>query len=191
MALAGVVQAALIVDAVAHGRSVEPEAERAVLHAVLVQEPDSLADVIPEPGRLHDGLAALQRILTKPDVSMAQPARHIVSLLEAARLLRNDPAMVSRLADAIRSASRADESLLETLGTIYVQTLSHLPKRIQVTGDPERLNQAGVASEIRAVLLAGVRYAWLWHQLGGRRWHLLTRRRALQTCAAGLAAALE
>ncbi|MGH8570919.1 MAG: DUF489 family protein, partial [Gammaproteobacteria bacterium] len=35
--------------------------------------------------------------------------------------------------------------------------------------------------KIRAVLLAGVRAAMLWHQIGGRRWHLpVFRKRILR-----------
>ena len=51
--------------------------------------------------------------------------------------------------------------------------------RIQVAGDPDLLKRESVADTIRAELLAGVRFAWLWQQLGGRRWHLVLRRRQL------------
>lgn len=57
--------------------------------------------------------------------------------------------------------------------------ISRLGKRIQVAGDPDLLKRESVADTIRAELLAGVRFAWLWHQLGGRRWHLVLRRRQL------------
>ncbi|MEZ5557402.1 MAG: DUF489 family protein [Pseudomonadales bacterium] len=43
---------------------------------------------------------------------------------------------------------------------------------------PQVLQREQTAEEIRALLLAGVRFAWLW-QLGGRRWHLILRRRVL------------
>jgi len=39
------------------------------------------------------------------------------------------------------------------------------------------LQQPAVAQEIRSLLLAGVRFAWLWLQLGGRRWQLILQRR--------------
>ena len=65
-------------------------------------------------------------------------------------------------------------------------SISTLGKRIQVTGNPELLQQSRVADEIRSLLLGGVRFAWLWHQLGGRRWHLILRRRALLTALKAL-----
>ncbi|HKM37225.1 MAG TPA: DUF489 family protein, partial [Thiopseudomonas sp.] len=35
------------------------------------------------------------------------------------------------------------------------------------------------AAKVRALLFAGIRSARLWRQLGGRRWHLLTKRGAM------------
>jgi len=59
---------------------------------------------------------------------------------------------------------------------VYEETIAHLGKRVQVTGEAGRLQQDSVAAEVRALLLGGIRFAWLWHQLGGRRWHLVLRR---------------
>jgi len=44
-----------------------------------------------------------------------------------------------------------------------------------------------VANRIRALLLAGIRSAVLWYQLGGRRWRLVVYRRRIQHTAANLA----
>ncbi|MEQ8953835.1 MAG: DUF489 family protein, partial [Gammaproteobacteria bacterium] len=40
-----------------------------------------------------------------------------------------------------------------------------------------------VANCIRALLLAGIRAAFLWYQLGGRRWRLLLYRKRIQETA--------
>ena len=70
------------------------------------------------------------------------------------------------------------------LAGVYQASVSTLGKRIQVTGNPQLLQQEETANEIRALLLGGVRFAWLWQQLGGRRWQLVLQRkpvlRALQ-----------
>ena len=44
-------------------------------------------------------------------------------------------------------------------------------------GEPARLQDEDNAARIRALFLAGVRAAFLWHQLGGRRWRLLFQRK--------------
>ncbi|MDO6805406.1 DUF489 family protein, partial [Wenyingzhuangia sp. 1_MG-2023] len=57
------------------------------------------------------------------------------------------------------------------------QTLSNLSFRIHVTGDPMHLQNEHTANKVRALLLSGIRAAILWRQVGGRRWHLLLRRK--------------
>ena len=62
------------------------------------------------------------------------------------------------------------------LGSAYVDSLGQLRFRVQIRGDAKQLQAAGMAERIRAILLAGVRAAWLWRRLGGRRWHLIFTR---------------
>src|SRR5690606_33083867 len=104
--------------------------------------------------------------------------RYTLQLIELARLLAAVPQVVEKLGRLLDDVDPADPEDGQ-LSRIYQQTISTLGKRIQVTGDPQLLQQEQVADRIRALLLAGVRLAWLWRQLGGRRWHLIVRRRAL------------
>ena len=48
-----------------------------------------------------------------------------------------------------------------------------------VQGNPVYLSQPGVVGEVRATLLAGLRSAVLWRQLGGSWWDLVLSRRRL------------
>ena len=48
-----------------------------------------------------------------------------------------------------------------------------------VQGNPHYLAQPGVVAEIRAILLAAVRSAVLWRQLGGSYWDFLLARKAM------------
>ena len=64
-------------------------------------------------------------------------------------------------------------------GALYQDTLSTLRQRIQVHGDMRNVQQPNNASKIRALLLAGIRSARLWRQLGGHRWQLVFSRRKL------------
>jgi high frequency lysogenization protein len=52
-----------------------------------------------------------------------------------------------------------------------------------VQGNPVQLAQPAVVAQIRAVLLAAMRSAVLWRQLGGSYWDLMLRRRALLLAA--------
>jgi CII-binding regulator of phage lambda lysogenization HflD len=77
-------------------------------------------------------------------------------------------------------SNEAPEALFEPLSTVYQHSISKLPRRIQVVGSGELLQRNDVAAKVRTLLLAGVRSAWLWYQLGGRRWHLLLRRTTMR-----------
>jgi high frequency lysogenization protein len=69
--------------------------------------------------------------------------------------------------------------LCHSISGIYQDTLSKLKFRIKVTGSAQHLQNPKHADIIRALLLAGIRSAFLWHQLGGRRWKLLAQRKQL------------
>ena len=48
-----------------------------------------------------------------------------------------------------------------------------------VNGEHGYLSNPTIAAKVRAALFAGIRSAFLWHQLGGNRWQLLFRRRKI------------
>ncbi|MDA0651534.1 MAG: DUF489 family protein, partial [Proteobacteria bacterium] len=66
-------------------------------------------------------------------------------------------------------------------------TLSTLSYRIKVTGSAQHLNNPQVADLVRAVLMCGIRAAFLWRQLGGSRLKLMWQRGAIRDTAAGMA----
>ncbi|NJN52070.1 MAG: lysogenization regulator HflD [Gammaproteobacteria bacterium] len=86
--------------------------------------------------------------------------------------LRREPRVVARLGEALETLhapnSAAGEPAYEQISAIYQSTLSTLSRRIQVRGVPALLAQDSVAAKVRTLLLAAVRAAWLWRQLGGR-----------------------
>jgi high frequency lysogenization protein len=61
--------------------------------------------------------------------------------------------------------------------------ISPLGPRIQVTGSPAVLQSPQVQAKVRATLLAGIRAAVLWHQVGGGRLQLMFSRNRLTTQA--------
>ena len=73
----------------------------------------------------------------------------------------------------------AHPDVLSALGALYAQTISHLRPKVMVQGNPHYLGQAGVVAEIRALLLAAVRSAVLWRQMGGSLWDFLFAKRAM------------
>ncbi len=84
----------------------------------------------------------------------------------------------NRLADL----EQIDQDLLfQQLAELYTSTISTLEPRIIVQGAEGRLTNPATVDKVRTALFAGIRAAYLWHQLGGRRWHLIMFRRTYQT----------
>ena len=63
--------------------------------------------------------------------------------------------------------------------TFTATLLAHWAKKIHILGSPDYLRQELVQNKIRAVLLAGIRSAVLWKQMGGTKWQILFFRRKI------------
>jgi len=186
-ALAGVAQACRCMQTVALGKAVEEDAVIALYKALLEQNPAS-TQALMSSGDFSVGLASSEAMLHRPDEEQIQTLRYTLAVLDATSRLRDDETITNRLAQRIAGldseiltleALNSYDLPWEDLADIYVDTLGTLKQRIQVRGNSNILQRRDVASKIRGLLLMGVRFAWLWHQLGGRRWHLLINRRRM------------
>jgi len=182
LALAGLAQAAALVHAIANGRPVDTAARQASLGAIMTHRADSLDEVFPASGDFRLGMQTLSRALSGEAIT-PEMARYALQIVDLAKRLRTNQAVSTRLGQLLDELGGCEPAGYEPgaseLAHVYQETISHLGKRVQVTGDAGLLRQDSVADGIRAQLLAGVRFAWLWQQLGGRRWHLILRRRSL------------
>lgn len=197
LALAGVFNAAALVDEVAY--RAEPDAEtldRALAPLFRFDAPDAAAVVGGADG-VRRGLEALVRALAAPrDPRDELIARYALGLLHFERLYSGDPAMQQELRTLLRRAQLqadasgvAGEAVVGTLAEGWSKTLGTIRPRILVNGEPARLREARNVTLIRALLLAGLRSAVLWRQVGGSRWSLLFGRGALRRAAERLLAA--
>ena len=119
--------------------------------------------------------------------------RYALSIIHLESRLRKNGHMMNQLGESIQASVRqADhfhithESVIGNLADTYKQTLSTLSFRIKVAGNPQILQNSHNANKVRALLLAGIRAAILWRQVGGRRWHLLFNRKRYIKDAQGL-----
>ncbi len=83
------------------------------------------------------------------------------------------------IAQALQQVRRIADTGHSDAAAVRTDTISHLKPRVMVQGNPHYLGQAGVVAEIRALLLAAVRAAVLWRQLGGSYWDFLFSRKAM------------
>jgi high frequency lysogenization protein len=186
LALAGVFQAASLADSLAWRGHCDPVALEASLESILVLDTDDPVVIFGREARgLRAGLAALEQSvlppLRHPHPRNNDIVRYALALIHLERKLARSPQVLAQLRRRLEMAcvqrqhfgNLRDAGMVRNLAGTYVDTVGTLGFRIQVKGNPKQLKAAGTPEQIRAALLAGVRAAWLWHRLGGRRWHLM------------------
>lgn len=132
---------------------------------------------------VRPGLRLLRDYLagTNKDEALGKLA---MAVMQLERRFVADAAMTERVRTGLRALQGPVERLgsphhdvVAGLASLYADTISHLRPRVMVQGNPHYLGQAGVVAEIRALLLAALRAAVLWRQMGGSLWDFLFRRR--------------
>ncbi|MES2674428.1 MAG: high frequency lysogenization protein HflD [Pseudomonadota bacterium] len=189
LALAGIVQATILVEQIAKTGYVQPEAYKCTIESLLDLNPAStLAVYGGSVQNLRLGLESLRDML-QGQHKHQDAMRYCLGALHLQKKLVNNKSMLkllgSRLEQAAQQAehfSSIHENVIGNLGDIYSATISTFRFRIQVMGDQSYLSQARVAHQIRALLLAAIRSTTLWRQLGGNRWQLLLQRKAIAAC---------
>lgn len=186
IALAGVFQAALLTQQAAREGRTQGAAAAGSLESVFRIDAESVPAVFGGPAGVTLGLQELVRQLGQPGRQRLEVARYAISLLQLERKLAADPRRLAAIGNGVQIAATrlaqspaTDPDTVAALAELYREQISTLSPRIMVQGDPSLLQRAETGARIRAFLLAGIRAAHLWQQCGGRRWHLLLRRRAL------------
>jgi high frequency lysogenization protein len=182
IAFAAVCQAASLVNRSAHGLATNSREVDPLIKSIFATQPDTIEDVFGSVTNLRCGATAAQDLLSPPTAELAPVLKYVMVLLDIEARLRRRSDIAHALREGIESLQRLenDESLYAQISALYQRTISTLDRRVHVTGSPEFLQRPEIAAKIRVLLLAGIRSAWLWHQSGGRRWHLLLRRSTMR-----------
>ncbi len=194
LALAGLVQAVELVDKLATtGFANTPHMETCIA-SLFVRNPPNTLSVYGDLTKILPGLERLQHLLISHNQAQdANRMRYALGVLYLQKKLSRNSAMLSTIGQRLEKAEQqaqlfglTQDNVIANLAEIYTSTISTFDFRIQVSGDTHHLQQNRIASQIRALLLAAIRSAMLWRQLGGHRWHLLIYRQRLTQATADL-----
>jgi high frequency lysogenization protein len=187
IALAGLYQCVDLVTQIAWQGRYHETAFAGSIGSLFRMDAETYLDVYGDLDALRSGLEALRAALRREGRGQVlERTRYAVMLLYLERRLRRDPRRQEQIATGIRNAATRLTQLapthmdvIDVLAELYRETISTLGPRIIVKGEPDHLSRADNAARIRALLLAGIRAAWLWRQAGGSRLRLLLERPAL------------
>lgn len=192
LALAGVFQASALAHQLATDGRCDEAAMAASLQSIFRIDAPSTPAVFGGVSQVRLGLRTLLAQFDD-DTRNVVVTRMAVTVLRLERSLSRREPLLGKLREGIEAAQRqVDHFGLEhpmvasRLAALYVSTLSTLRPRVLVTGNPQLLQQQATVERIRAALLAAVRSAVLWRQVGGHQWQLLLRRRQCAMIARGL-----
>jgi len=198
IALAAVAQCASSVDLLARKGQVADRDIIACVNPLLVFDPQTEADVYPDVSRLSPGLNILQDIFSNENFrENTDLVRYILGMLLLRNKLDAEPAMQNAIRAQLSGVPPFEDTATEdaldanlagfaTLARVYQDTISTLPYRVHVKGRVANLQNEQNANKIRALLLAGIRSAVLWQQLGGKRWQLLLYRKRVKQTVDGI-----
>jgi high frequency lysogenization protein len=191
LALAGMFQAATLVDELAlHGNS-EPSEFNCSVDSLFTIEAETTRDALGDIGCLTRGFGAMVSYLGGENLAPGRNiAYYLLSMLKLATQIMRDEKLSEALLKGLHDIesnrvnfdmSRA--SVINKIGGLYQDCISDLNPRIIVRGEQNYLRNSDNAARIRALLLAGIRAAVLWQQLGGNRWSLFWSRKKYVTSA--------
>lgn len=197
IALAGLSQAVQLVRGIARRGGADGDDLETCVGSLLKINADGVAEVYGGLDRLKPGLALLERQLASPESVDAELARYAAALVYLEGKYRRQEAMQKAVRLGLERATAqaahfgvTHENVLAGLAELYQNTISRLSPRIVVVGEQPYLENPANANKIRALLLAGIRSAWLWRQCGGSRLGFLLSRRKLREEARRLSQSL-
>lgn len=185
LALGGMLQALAQVRRIADTGQSESTQVQVALDSVFRIDAANTEAVYGDAASLRKGLGLLRDYLANESKDQALGKLALAVLQLERRFVRED-AVVTQVLTGLRGLEAPAQRMGSTnpdvvagLGSLYADTVSTLRPRVMVQGNPHYLAQPGVVAEIRAILLAAVRSAVLWRQLGGSYWDFLLARKAM------------
>ncbi|GAA3950346.1 high frequency lysogenization protein HflD [Allohahella marinimesophila] len=187
IALSAVFMSAKLVNDLAKQGQLDQDAMNCLMASLLKTDADSVPAVYAGDGSgpgirsLMPGLEELKGALgRRQEKRRIDVMRYALTLLFLENRLRKRNDLMSLMGKRIEQIKMQSQhfplnhsTIIGAFASLYTDTVSTFPQRIQVTGDPKYLRVDENADKIRAILLTGIRAAILWRQTGGRRWRLL------------------
>ena len=187
MALAGVFQATELVRQAANHGTWSGYAASASLKSLFMLESGSPAEVYG--GRQHIRLGAETMLsVLQGESRYTDSLRYSVSLLQVERKFRRDASKQNRVGERLSEIAllgvddeqhEREDLQAREISNLYTETISKLSPRIVVNGKPQYLKNERTVDWVRTLLLAGLRSAVLWKQLGGGRFELMFGRKKI------------
>ena len=181
MALSALIQSAFIVEKIATSSKEIDNDLKVLLESIYKTETFSAENIYGHKRNLSIGLNILKNILNgNNEIYLMNTQKYALSII----LIQKNICKIKDLQDLIRKKidnynensmmATNFEDLISYSEKIYTEYIAIIRPRVIISGKKEFLEAN--SSLIRALLLSGIRAAFLWHYHGGSKWQLMFRR---------------
>ena len=190
IALAGIYQATSLAQQIARKGMADSRAMEASVYSLFQVDVDDVPAVFGGATGIAAGLREVHEHLNGAAGRDLELTRHVVSLMQLERKLSAAAEKLDRIRRGLESAKERlahfpmlHGNILAQMADIYAEVVSPMHPRIIVRGEALHLQNPDNQNKIRTLLLAGIRSAMLWRQVGGRRRQMLFGRRRIADLA--------
>jgi len=194
LALAGVFQATELVRQAAQHGTWSGYAASSCLHSLFQLEAESTTDIYGDVQKMRLGVETMLAVL-QGDNHYADSLRYAVGLLQIEKKFRRSGKLQEEVGQRLQDISgegmeleqhEREDLQAHDISELYSNTISKLSPRIVVNGRPQYLKKDRTVEWVRTLLMAGLRSATLWSQLGGGRFELMFGRKNIMREAESL-----
>lgn len=196
LALAGMFQSAALIEQLASSGELNSAAFDCSFDSLFTFDAASPTDVFGDIAGLNRGLKIATQYLGGENKQTSKNiAYYVISMLKLSTVLLRSNSLAETIQHTLQKIKTQSQDFEQNRNTVinkidglYQDTISSISPRIIVQGDQNFLTNTDNASKIRTLLLAGIRSAVLWNQLGGSKWKLLFSRKKYLRAAQSLLA---
>lgn len=185
LALAGIYQAASLVKQIATTGNANHAQIETSLETLFRFDANTVEEIYGSVAGVSHGVRVLHQQLSEKSSRDIDITKYVISLIMLEKKLSQNQRMLDDIDKRLKSIesqleffSLEHENTFAKLGQLYKDTISTLGPKIIVSGEQPFLSNERNADKVRALLLAGIRSAVLWHQCGGSRRQFLFGRKA-------------
>jgi len=187
IALAGLFQSMHAVEDISQKGMVDSSLVETAINSLFIINPESTLEVYGDVSKIKNGLTQITSLLGQNTTNKQMNAvRYALAIIHLEHKLSKQSSMLETLSKRLERAQNQaqhfgllHENVISSIADIYSDTISTFKLRVQISGQERFLTIDHNAAKIRCLLLAGIRAAMLWRQLGGHRWHFIFKRQSI------------
>ena len=188
IALAGVAQVAWLVKDLAQSGKIDEAAYETSIYSIFQTDPATATAVYGDAKKIAFGLEKLALMLESG--SDLIQIRYLLAIIRLQKKVSGASKTLAQLEQRLQQCKKQVEyfsllhpTVINNLADIYLKTISSFNFRIVIWGNQRILGAPDNMEKIRALLLAGIRSAVLWRQMGGSRLQLIFSRAKIRAMA--------